>query len=525
MAVIENRTTEEGDVLIIKPEVPVVGLISLYDFVDTTVGESATDYYKKEFRYSVNGGITFSSWLELTVINIQEVEISRENQFVIEYRYTRVGNAPEVDLEFEDILVSGNYDPLNYEIYDELYIKDFYQVNDINVYGWALNVLEKLYLKGILPEYMTRGEKSADVLEDQDFLNFWLATTHFFAIIVYFARQFRDITSRLNLVEYFLTVRGIEVGNATFEDVVKMFSSYVDEYEKRGTEQILDKKIDGADFDGEFIRMIGYTSPEEFIFAPLKPSETGWCIGKSSPMWKGTENIVNVIKGYEFTDDVVDLAKYPLANTTNISLVDGKMVISGVLAAEYAGVYPTADTTMRLKVNKNLDYEISFKVESTYASTPLTFGVVGYDASGGIVNLKSAIDGVFKNDFFVQSTLKLTGVQYFIRGIIFNQNKEVDVDLTMIPSGVHLKFDPLTEIKYIVPKIIVDRPLAQHEVKITEIKIRPLHTPFSRGQLGMNNIILAYLKNNNYSDSTINMERKIRESLIPGNSFFKAKYL
>ncbi len=88
MAIIDNRTTVDGDVLIIKPEVPIVGLISLYNFVDTTVGEDyPTDYYLKEFRYSVNGGVTFGDWQELSLSNIQAVEISKENQFVIEYIY------------------------------------------------------------------------------------------------------------------------------------------------------------------------------------------------------------------------------------------------------------------------------------------------------------------------------------------------------------------------------------------------------------------------------------------------------
>src|SRR5690554_6466361 len=135
MAIIENKVTAEGDVLIIKPEVPVVGLVSLLNFVDTTVNESATDYFLKEFRYSVDAGITFSSWIELTLPNIQSVSISKENQFVIEYRYTRVGNAPEVDLEFEDILVSGEIEELPYPIYKSTYFDDFFNVNDINVYG------------------------------------------------------------------------------------------------------------------------------------------------------------------------------------------------------------------------------------------------------------------------------------------------------------------------------------------------------------------------------------------------------
>src|ERR1035437_5553249 len=98
MAIIENVSTEGGDVLSIKTDIPIVGLIALSQFVDTTEGERTTDYFRKEFKYSVNGGLTFSSWIGLTTINIAAVDISKFDAFVIEYRYTRVGTTPDVTL-------------------------------------------------------------------------------------------------------------------------------------------------------------------------------------------------------------------------------------------------------------------------------------------------------------------------------------------------------------------------------------------------------------------------------------------
>jgi len=527
MAIIENKVTAEGDVLIIKPEVPVVGLVSLLNFVDTTVNESATDYFLKEFRYSVDAGITFSSWIELTLPNIQSVSISKENQFVIEYRYTRVGNAPEVELEFEDILVSGEIEELPYPIYKSIYFDDFFNVNDINVYGWALNVLEKLYMKGILPEYMTRGQKTTVITEDLDFLSLWGTITHYFAILVYFARQFRDITQHQKLVESFLLNKGLEVGNADIEEVLLLFYSYIEEIGKRGSYQITDKKVDGYTIDGELIRLINYEDPDEFILAHLKPEEIGWCVGISSPVWNGTENIKNLIKGYEFTKEVVDLNKYPLINPSYISIDGDDMLIQNVPVGSTSGIYQDGDSTKMLNVNKNLDYEVSFMCKLGVAGTKVTFGIKGYDESGNNVNLLRATDGVSSNNFFTTQTFKTLSNYYWVRGIIYNQNENVNTNKTMFPNGVHLKFDPNTNIKKIVPNILLDNTTgaSSNSARFYNIKIRPLKTPLTRGQLGMKNIILGYFTNNNLTYSLNKVENKIKNSLLPANSFFKGKYL
>jgi len=536
MAIIENRTTAEGDVLIIKPEVPIVGLVSLYNFVDTTVNESATDYYLKEFRYSVNGGLTFTMWDNLNIINIQNVDISKENNFVIEYRYTHVGTSAGVELEFDDILVSGNTEDLPYPIYESVFFKNFFEVNDINVYGWALNVLEKLYLHGILPEYIERGKETADPLEDQDFLVFWHTTTHLFAILVYFARQFRDISSNQRLLEKFLQVRGVEIGEVGVDDLLQIFSEYITQISLRGTESIIERKSDGADVDGELLRLINYSSPEELIFALLRSCEMGWCVGKSSPVWNGTENIINIIKGYEYTKEVTDLTKYPLSGESYITLSNGEMIIAGIPGGSYAGIDRAVDVDKRFEVNENLDYEISFFCELTDAGTGLSFGLAGYDVDGNSVNFQDAFDGEINNNFFINKVLPLVGNKYWIRGIVYNKSNSTGVtndneqkqnNTMQFPEGSYLRFNDTVEIKYLAVHIVLDNSslVTPNGLKLSNIKVRPLKTPMTRGQLGVKNIILAYLKNNNNSYNLDKIEDIIKNSLISAKSFLKIKYL
>ena len=529
MAIIENRVTEDGDVLVIKPDVPSVGLIALYNFVDTTSGESETDYFLKEFRYSINGGLTFSDWTELTIPNLEGVSISKENQFIIEYRYTRVGDTSEVELEFQDILVSGETESLPYPIYNSTYFKKFFEVNNIYVFGWALNVLEKLYQKGILPEYMERGYSTNNALEDQDFIVFWNSVTHFFAILVYFARRFRDITLYPDILESFLMSRGIDVGTAPIEDLVAIFEDYVAEVGKRGTYQVVDKKSSGDVIDGELTRLLNYSHPDELIFAHVAPHEVGWCIGRSSPVWPGTEKIINLVKGYEFTEEVEDLSKYPLFDGAYISLVNGEIVINNVPNSSFSGISYDLDEDKLIPVNKNLDYEISFMCRTTNINTPITFGADGFSSSVSPLNFLSAFSGVSLNDFFNKSTM-LTDSVYFIRGIIYNQNYDKNIDTGFLPQiapGVtNLKFDPNTDIKYIVPKIGIDNTsIASTHLAISNVKIRPLRLPFTRGQLGMKNIMMLYAANNNFYTSLQRVENKIRSTIIPANSFLKARYL
>ncbi len=74
MAIVNNISTEFGDVIRIKTNVPIIGLISLTSFIDDTVGEDVNKSFKKMFRYSLNGGMTFSDWLDLTTINLQNIK-------------------------------------------------------------------------------------------------------------------------------------------------------------------------------------------------------------------------------------------------------------------------------------------------------------------------------------------------------------------------------------------------------------------------------------------------------------------
>jgi hypothetical protein len=523
MAIIDNRVTEEGDVLIIKPEIAIVGLISLYQFVDTTANESETDYFKKEFRYSTDGGLNFVSWTELTLLNIQGVNISKFNQFVIEYRYTRVGDAPEVDLEFQDILVSGEIEDLIYPVFSKTPFKDFFEINNIKVFGWALNVLEKLYRKGlILPDYIQRADNNSN-LEDEDFIVYWNSITHFFALIVYFARQFENFETNEILLQEFLKSKDLAFSdNNDLEDLLYLYSHYVDEYKKRGTVQIISKKID-LGIDGELLRLINFVK-EEFIFCLFQNYESGWCIGKSSPLWKNTENILNIIKGYEFTKDVVDITKYPLVNDDYIALNSGYLLIDDVPIDTECGVdYNSSE--FKITTDPNEDYEISFRVKQESLLEVLNFGLRAYDIEGNALTLKNFNDNSDTNHFFQSISLKKAGTEYWVRAVLWNINKTSDfVSKTNLGAGDCMR--SISEIASIVPIITVSSSEGvATKTYIRDIKIKPLKVNFSRGQLGIHNLLYLLFKNMNGELNINEIKEHISSKLISYNSFLKVKQL
>ena len=174
MAIIENRSSEIGDVIVIKTNVPIIGLLALSGFIDSTTGEvSPTKLFYKRFRYSVDG-INYSLWLDLTISNVSAVVVDPTNTFYIEYTYTREGTDPTGDIAFNYVQVDGTYQTgVCPDIFINSIFYQFFSCGDLDVLRWCVNVLEKIYEKGIVPTYIERGVNSNLNWVDRDYLDFW----------------------------------------------------------------------------------------------------------------------------------------------------------------------------------------------------------------------------------------------------------------------------------------------------------------------------------------------------------------
>jgi len=566
MAIVENIASEDGDIIRINTDVPVVGIISLSSFMDTTVGETGSVYFTKTFRYSTNAGLTWSSWLDLTTINIQNIVIERVDYFIIEYRYKKVG-VPDT-LEFDNVTLQGNFSPLTYPVFDSMVFHDYFTPNDINVLRWAINVLEKLYKDGVIAKYIQRNRGT----DDKDFVSYWFTITHFFAILVYYARGFEHIPNSIRLMKEFVKGRDLYMrGNPDVEELYYVYNNYIAEIQKRGSEEIY---LSDADSDGELLRLLDYIEIDEFLFAFTTCGELGWCIGQSSPLYDGADNIANLIKGYEFTEDVVDLSKYPLINEDCISLVSGAIQITNVPDGEVAGIglstvqiveggystylfddTPLSDDTYlsgeafiyyeggigidliypedlekAVVIDSSLAYEVSFRVEKSEGVPDLTFGVSVFDANRESAYTERITDNFIDNRFFSVKTLNKTGTEYWVRGVIHAYNTDViPGDKLNIGFGQGLKFNPEKDASvYLVPVIVVENntgAVLTDVVRIRDIKIRPASLWFSRGLLSARNMIIGFMQSRSTEYSNAEIERIVNEKLIPYNCSTILKFL
>lgn len=545
MAVIENRATEEGDVIVIKTTVPIVGIVSLTSFLDTTSGETETTYFEKTFRYSRDGGMTFSDWMELTEINIQNVVIEKIDYFIIEYRYKRIG-ATGV-LEFDSVQVDGTYEALSFNNYEQSPFSQFFTANDINVLGWAINVLEKLYKRGIIPAYITRNTGE----DDRDYVAWWFTVTHFFAILVYFARQFENLSTKTPLMQEFVKGRGVYMHNdPDLDELYYIFTNYIEEIQRRGTTGIYRRE---AEIDGELLRLIEYVITDEFLFTFVNRGELGWCIGHSSPLYTGADGICNLIKGYEYTEEVEDLESYPLINSDFIenenqrikiyNVPDGEIagigisesVISGGEGVYYYGdgigaelIYPESLSDKCFVIDPTLNYEISFKVSKTvHWIQDLSFGVALFDKNGNAVWATRITDGSIANRFFEVQPLNQSNTEYWIRGVIYAYDTEIKPqDVLNVGFGQNLCFP--AEACYLVPLILVENNTGMtlpEIVYIRDVKVRLANLWFSRGTLSARNFIIGYLKNSSTYYNNQQILRIIKEQLIPYNSYSLIKFL
>lgn len=531
MAIVENRSTEIGDVLRIETNIPIVGIVSLFSFIDDVEGETVDRQFDKKFRYSVDGGLNFSELLDLTSINLQNIEVSRKDYFIIEYRYERIGSDVTGELAWNSTTLDSTIEPLEYPVYNTTIFKRFFDVNNPNVLGWALNVLEKLYQKGILPDYVIRGEDELNPTEaDGDFTAFFFTCTHFFAIIVYYARQFRDITSNSVLLREFTLNRGVTPPyEENQEQLLYLFENYPQEYRNRGTEKIAVEASDVYTPHGELLRLINYVTSDEFIFGLVENKLIGWCVGNSSPTWRSCKNAQNLIKAYEPEKEVIDLANYPLLNSSEISIVDdggiNVMQISGYTNATGIGIADpvTPDQNFLIKVSEFEDYEISFKIKKT-ESLPivLKFGVHVYNSLFVLLQTQELENGATESSFLTADVnLNVQDVYYSFRATLFNKDEPLRSDRPIFQNGQFLR---MTEgVNYVQPFVTVEGG-GNSVVNIYDFKVLPISFNFTQGQLGQKNVIFSILDNNGgASDSGV--ISFIQDFLVPYNSYFKAKFI
>ena len=541
MAIIANKSTEIGDVIVIKTGVPVVGIVALTGFMDNTENEGQNKFFEKTFRYS-NDGVSFSDWLDLTQENIEGITFDISDTFIIEYNYRRSGVDNTSDLVFNSITLEGEFaEPICGSAYSNSMFADFIgDCNNLCTLNWSINVLEKLYSKGILPEYITRGNNSSN-LEDKDFVDFWRSITHYFAWFVCLARKFANFHNDEDLLREYLNQRNLITCSSTpYLDLLYLRANYLDEIRQRGTIQIakpkgiytsiLDESISGSEsdsdsnsevqvqfdkqVDGELLRLLCYQVEDEFLFDVVPNELLGWNIDNSSPLYRSKHKHLNLNKSYE--DETSDLNKYPLVNSSGISIIEesGLKTIRIQSGSSIGGIL---DLEKSILVNTSLDYEITFEIKG---GGQFTFGVEGFDLNSNSRTLKEYL-GADKNTFCESESLNRNDMYYPIRGYIYKIGSPLDLQSVLNTGfGNHLQFKNNGIFK-IIPQI----HCVSGEIFIRNLKINPINTPFSDGFIQSPNHIHIWGVNRNLDLSESQQYQKIRRYLVPYDSVSEVIYL
>lgn len=350
-------------------------------------------------------------------------------------------------------------------VYVQSMFETFFTSNDVEVLGWSINVLEKIFSTGILPIFISR--KNA-----YDFAALFGSISQFFAYIVLYARQYRRIDSVEILLKKFLEGFGVVTATIdSFEDLQDAFVSWKNDFLNRGTLKIAEKSEKGI--NGELRRLVGYGEPMEFLFAPLQPKNLGWCVGWSSPTWTGTERVEAVGRRYGFE-------QYPSVGDVSVVTIDGKRAYQLGTVVGLNGICAvTKDDAF--EVYSGLDYEVTVKIKVlTDGEQALSFGVVAFDEGGQKIFLggSSASTDMSISSFMAgaqyQAPCLIAGQQYSLRGIVYGAYKDS-------VSGLVLNFmngRPLLlnkQVKYLAPCIVQNRVAGGADVVVESVEIKPLN--------------------------------------------------
>lgn len=546
-----NKLLAIGDILTVRVLSQMNGRVQLLSFTDNFIGVTDNRQVQKEFRLTVDDTF-WTEWTELTNDNLAKSDsIVVDGFFTIELRYTRIGSDASGEIEFNGVKFSAHAEPkiLVAPTTEGSIFAD--TLNEPELKVLERNIFKKLYYRGILPQYISRAA-NPDLKEDKDFADLWSSVAKFFGLFIRFFKRYENFNDDYSLLYEYVRQNGLyfDESKITLEDLQYLAQHFYDQIRQRGTNMIFKKKgdvlADGTiiPIDGEFIRLMRTKIYDELSYEVIPLNKMGWCVGQSSPLWRGTSQSKFLNKTKEDTEDFQNLSDFVINRTGNASYtleqMDDKKVL--LLKATAGGVTGLGRINEVQDVSENLyimdsrmDYEITFAfriVSNPNANSHLRFGVEGFDSSKTKLNdafITPSGDSVSEWFFDIETLNKKKDVWYYARGIIHAYSTEtVDSSPTNLGFGNNLYFNN-SFLRYVLPKIQVTGT-ADTQIAIWDYKIRPLvrgtnikplkNAPINAMSLGFiqsSRIFFIYIKNNNNSLSQQELTEIVNKYLLPFN--------
>ena len=545
----DNIISNIGDVLIVRIEPKITGKIRFTGYTETIENETEERSLKREFRISQDG-VFWTDWATLNIDNLSSEEYFTDSYIQIEIRYTRTGTDESGDIVFKSIDFNGTRKSIQFDA-PTLQSSIFGNIIGTNILAkLERNIFKKLYYRGILPDYIKRAENSS-YNEDKDFVDLFYSIARFFSILISFFRRWENFRNDEDLLRE--QVRGYGIyfneNDITISELKYIAQNILSQAQQRGTEMIFKRK-GVAPIDGEFIRLTRNRICDELLYEYIPIYKIGWCLGNSSPIYKGTAMAYNLNKTKENTKDFQSLSNFVLSKsgTGSYSLqnTDNKRVIRLSATSRGTGNSAIGRIDSNINVGDNiysadsqLDYEITFafKINSgtNLSQLTLNFGVEGFDINKEKLNdAFSTVDGFQVSENFFDQSMDIwkIGQWYYARGIIHAYSSEnVIGSKTNLGIGQDLVFNN-SFVKYIIPKIEFYTKTAQNaSIDIYDYKIRPLIRgknilPLKNGSIDSHGlgfiqgskILYTYMRNNNNGQSEDEIIDIIERYLYPFNT-------
>lgn len=515
-----------NDSLLVEVKPKFSGNLTLTGYSDTIIGNNVAHGIKVEFRI-ITESLFYDDWKILNGTNIANVKV-QPNQ-IIQIRYTRISNNNgDNDYVFKSIVFDGDYEyreisapTLNRSIFSDVAWQD-------STERLAQNLFKKLYFRGIVPNYIIRGA-NLSLKEDEDYSIFFSSISKFFAIILNFFKRFESPLTDFDLLKELVKQHGVsfDEGSISLSDLQNISKNIYNEISKRGTKQIFDN-------GGEFLRLVHYDKDDELLYENVPKCCVGWCLGKSSPMYKGiTDESVGLNKTGEDSKDFKDINKFTTHGAISIINSDNKGVLHITQGGGLGMFFGQENNKKFINVDPNLDYEISFYFRILDANKlgNITISISGFD------NLKNPLNDAFihpNNDEVTEYAVKnmkllrfSNDVWYRFSCILYAYYSENREETLNIGVGNPLHFNnPF--LKYIIPNIHVEN----EDMELWNYKIRPLirgrnilpmkgnnaNNAFSLGFIQAANFFHVYYKNNNNNQSCREVTSIIERYLLPYSS-------
>ncbi len=382
----------------------------------------------------------------------------------------------ESDRSVSKKVIRNNSNNVDYPIFNETKMASLFTVDDVDYLAWAESVKNKLVEQGIIPNYINKIDDKGVVNEDYN--AFWLAVTKFFAYYAQFATELKDFSEIKHLLIEYLKQKNLFINeHDSLNDLKKGKLSIFKTVNKRGTNFIFDKA------EGEFIKSISYQIFDHFFYVAFKEYEWGWCIGRSSPLYRGiTSDRFNLFyseKTNKKTFFQYNTKSFPFVEPVTLTQLTND--ISLVTLGTNGSLGNPSGVNSKIAVSEHQSYIYSCFVKAPINSV-FEIGCKAYQLDGTEVNFGISGENLYKSyeNYSVKNSTVIYRLDTFLKSYSRSDTKITTNSLLIKPNTA-----------YFAPYI----KSTSGNVEIYNVELKPIKTHVSTGFIQTKDVIGIWFKN------------------------------